>query len=95
MKSEEIKKLYKTVLFKARIIAAITILMALPKIILRFSENTTFLGRDASFWRISFYLGFFIYIVFLVKYWKCPSCGKFPGGGWFRKKCKSCGCELI
>ncbi len=94
MKSEEIKQKYKKVIFKAGIISAIAIVLALPKVILSFTGYDNILGIDKPYWRLSFYLGFFIYISFLLFKWKCPSCGKYPGG-WFRKKCRSCGCRLF
>ena len=34
------------------------------------------------------YLGYMFFL------WKCPSCGEYPGRGWFRKNCEKCGVEL-
>jgi hypothetical protein len=90
MNSAEVIQKYKLVLFKAKIVSVIAIIFAIPKLVIGFTSHTSFLGISSNVALFLFALGFVPYIVFFYRYWKCPSCKKFPGSGWSRKECQHC-----
>ena len=94
MESTEVIEKYKSVLFKAKIVSAIAIVFAVPKLVIGFSSYSTFLGINSFAALILFSVGFIPYVVFFYNYWKCPSCNKFPGSVWGRKECQHCNAKL-
>ena len=93
-KKENIKKEFAKVILNAKISAAIFFILLTPSIVMAFKDRTEVLGMDQDFWFRAGIAGFVIYMGFTLFLWKCPSCGKFPGRGWFRKECTNCGVEL-
>ena len=94
MESAEVIEKYKSVLFKAKVVSAIAMVFAIPKLVLGFSSYSTFLGINSNVALALFSVGFIPYIVFFFSYWKCPVCNKFPGSGWSRKECQHCNAKL-
>lgn len=95
MKSkEQIKKEFAKVIVNAKIAAGIFFVLLTPSIVLIVKERTEVFGQDQDFWFRAGLAGFVIYMGFTIFLWKCPKCGKFPGRGWFRKECASCGVQL-
>ena len=94
MESAEVIEKYRSVLFKAKVVSAIALVFAVPKLVIGFSSYSTFLGINNFVALILFSVGFIPYMVFFYSYWKCPSCNKFPGGGWVRKECQHCNAKL-
>ena len=93
-KKENIKKEFAKVILNAKISAAIFFILLTPSIVMAFKDRTEVFGMDQDFWFRAGIAGFVIYMGFTLFLWKCPSCGKFPGRGWFRKECTNCGVEL-
>jgi hypothetical protein len=94
MKSEDVKKEFARVIRNAQISAAIFFILLTPSIVLKVKDKTEIFGLDADTWLNAGIAGFFIYLGYTLFLWKCPKCGNFPGRGWFRKNCNSCGVEL-
>ncbi len=92
--SEQIKKEFAKVILNAKIAAGIFFALLTPSIVIIVKEIETVFGQDQDFWFRAGIAGFVIYMGFTIFLWKCPKCGKFPGRGWFRKECQSCGVEL-
>jgi len=91
---EDIKAEYKIVLFRAKIASGIFVLLWLPKLIVNYTDQSSLLGISETTWFGVAVVAFIAYLVFFKLYWKCPNCGKFPGGGWHRLSCKLCGVAL-
>lgn len=94
MKNEDIKKEFARVIRNAQISAAIFFILLTPSIVLKVKDKTEMFGLTQDTWFNASIAGFLIYLGYTVFLWKCPKCGKFPGRGWFRKNCDSCGVEL-
>ncbi len=94
MKSDDIKKEFAKVILNAKIAAGIFFILLTPSIVMILKDKTEVFGMDQDFWFRAGIAGFIIYVGFAFFLWKCPSCKKFPGRGWFRKNCESCGVEL-
>lgn len=94
MSDQQIKIKYAAILKQAKIMSVIFAALMVPRLILGFTDLETFLGLNYVTALIPTILGIIIYSVFTYKYWKCPSCSSFPGGGWSRAACKKCGIEL-
>lgn len=94
MEQLDIVDRYNKVIFKAKIVATIVILLSAPRLLMWFSSENTFLGLGEFFWFIVSGVGAVLLIWFYKVYWKCPSCNEFPGGGWKRKSCKVCDTPL-
>jgi len=92
--SEQIKSEYKQVLLKAKLSSAILIISILPSFFINITDKTSFLGFSETNWDIVAICGGVTYLVLVKLLWKCPNCGNFPGGGWHRLNCKSCGTSL-
>lgn len=92
--NEKIKKEFARVIKNAQIAAFIFFLLLTPTIVLKIKEKTELFGLNQDSWFYASVAGFLIYVGYTVFLWKCPSCGKYPGRGWFRKSCDNCGCEL-
>ena len=92
--AEVVESEYKEVLFKAKIVTVVAIMMWLPTIISRFIDLEDHIGLDSSIRLWTAGIGLTIYSLFQWLFWKCPNCQKFPGGGWSRQQCKSCDVEL-
>jgi hypothetical protein len=94
MSKESIKiKFAKTVL-GSKIVAAVFIVLLTPSIVMMFKDIDMIYGLDKDTWFNAGVGGFIIYLGYYFLFWKCPSCGKFPGRGWFRKECDNCKAEL-
>ena len=94
MTNEEVKKEFKKVVFNAKIAAGIFFLLLTPNIVLTVKDLDEIMGFSSDTWFNASLAGFAIYGGFTFFLWKCPKCKKFPGRGWFRKNCDSCGVEL-
>lgn len=94
MSNRNIKEEFSKVILNAKIAAGIFFLLLTPSIVMIIKDRTEVFGQDQDFWFRAGIAGFVIYMGFTIFMWKCPSCGKFPGRGWFRKECQSCGVEL-
>ena len=94
MKKEDIKKEFAKVILNAKISAAIFFILLTPSLVMVLKDRTEVFGMNQDFWFRAGIAGFVIYMGFTIFLWKCPSCGKFPGRGWFRKECDNCGVEL-
>lgn len=94
MKNEEVKKEFAKVIRNAQITAGIFFILLTPSIVLKVKDKTELFGLPQDVWFNASVAGFFIYLGFMFFLWKCPKCGKYPGRGWFRKNCDSCGVEL-
>lgn len=90
----QIKEQFKKVILNAKISAGIFFALLTPSIVMLLKDKTEVFGQDQDFWFRAGIAGFIIYMGFTIFMWKCPKCGKFPGRGWFRKECQSCGVEL-
>ncbi len=94
MKNEDVKKEFAKVIINAKIVAFIFFILLTPSIVMKVKELDELFGLNEQTWFNAAIAGFVIYIGFTLFLWKCPKCGKFPGRGWFRKECNSCGVEL-
>ena len=94
MTEEEIKIKYAAVLSQAKVMTVIFAALMAPRLILGFTDLESFLGLNYVTALIPMAIGSTVYGIFAYKFWKCPSCGSFPGGGWSRAVCKKCGVEL-
>lgn len=90
----QVKKEYASIMVRARIVSAVMLLLISPRLILGFTDRASFLGLNYVTALIPMILGAIVYSVFYAKYWRCPACMEFPGGGWVRKQCKQCGAAL-
>ena len=94
MKNEEVKKEFAKVIINAKIVAFLFFILLTPSIVMKVKELDELFGLNEQTWFNAAIAGFVIYMGFTLFLWKCPKCGKFPGRGWFRKECNSCGVEL-
>ncbi|KAB7886203.1 hypothetical protein [Poseidonibacter ostreae] len=94
MKNDEVKKEFAKVIINAKIVAFLFFILLTPSIVMKVKELDELFGLNEQTWFNAAIAGFVIYMGFTVFLWKCPKCGKFPGRGWFRKECNSCGVEL-
>jgi len=94
MNNNQVKEEFAQVIRNAKIAAAIFFILLTPSIVMIVKDVDFVFGQDQSFWFRAGIAGFVIYMGFTIFLWKCPKCKKFPGRGWFRKECQSCGVEL-
>ncbi|APW66006.1 MULTISPECIES: hypothetical protein [Arcobacteraceae] len=94
MKNEEVKKEFAKVILNAKIVAFLFFILLTPNIVMKVKGLTEIFGQSEQTWFNAAIAGFVLYLGFTIFLWKCPKCGKFPGRGWFRKECASCGVEL-
>ena len=94
MSQTEVAEEYKLVIFRAKIVSAVAITLGIPKLIIGFGGSSSFMSITSNESLVLFIIGFSIYAFFAYKFWKCPVCKKFPGGGWSRKTCRNCGIDL-
>ena len=94
MNKEQIKVEFARVILNAKIIAAFFFITLAPTLVVTLKELDGLFGIDKQQLFNASIAGFIIYMGYVLFYWKCPSCKKFPGRGWFRKECDNCGCEL-
>lgn len=94
MNNQLIKKEFAKVILNAKISAAIFFILLTPSIVMIVKNKSEVFGMHQDFWFRAGIAGFIIYMGFTLFLWKCPKCNKFPGRGWFRKNCNSCGVEL-
>jgi len=94
MKNEDVKKQFAKVILNAKIVAFMFFALLTPSIVMKVKELDELFGFNEQTWFNAAIAGFVIYMGFTIFLWKCPKCGKFPGRGWFRKECNSCGVEL-
>ncbi|NQD35760.1 hypothetical protein HPT27_01925 [Permianibacter sp. IMCC34836] len=90
----QVKEEYASMMVRAKLVSAITLLLISPRLILGFTDLNSFLGLNYVTALIPMLLGTIVYVVFFKKYWRCPACLELPGGGWTRKQCKHCGVAL-
>ena len=88
------KKEFAIVIRNAKIAAAIFFILLTPSIVMTVKDIPEIYGLDQDTWFNASVAGFLIYAGYYFFLWKCPSCGEFPGRGWFRKNCDKCGVEL-
>lgn len=91
---KDVKKEFAFTIRNAKITAFIFFVLLAPNIVMQVKGLDMIAGLPKETWFNAAIAGFIIYISFIVFLWKCPSCGKFPGRGWFRKNCQNCGVEL-
>lgn len=94
MSKNEVKKEFAKTIRNAKIVAAIFFILLTPSIVITVKDLEGLYGISKDIWFQIAVSGFVIYGIFSFFFWKCPSCGKFPGRGWFRKNCDNCGVEL-
>ncbi len=94
MTNDDVKNEFKKVILNAKIAAGIFFILLTPNIVLTIKDLDEIFGLSKDIWFNAAIAGFFIYGGFTFFLWKCPKCKKFPGRGWFRKTCESCGVEL-
>lgn len=94
MSKKDVKQEFAKVIRNAKIAAAIFFILLTPSIVMMVKDLDTIYGLSKDVWFEIGIGGFIIYGVYYLFFWKCPSCGKFPGRGWFRKNCDNCGVEL-
>ena len=96
MKSEsQIKSEYLVVEKYALIVSFLFFVLAVPKLVLGFTDLDVFLGFTKMSALYLFTVGGVIYAVFFYKFWNCPSCSQYPGGRWIIKNsCKKCHVKL-
>lgn len=92
--SNDIKKEFAVVIRNAKITAFIFFLLLAPNIVMQVKGLEEIAGLPKDTWFNAAIAGFVIYMAYTFFLWKCPSCGKYPGRGWFRKNCEKCGVEL-
>ena len=94
MSTQEIKHRYQTVVVYSKWITFFAMLTWLPRLTIAYTGQHSLFGINELAWFYVAILGLFVYIIYYLFYWKCPSCLKFPGGGWKRTNCKFCGVDL-
>ena len=94
MAKKDVKKEFERVILYSKIAAAIFFILLAPSIVMTVKDIPEIYGLDKETWFNISVSGFVIYGVYYLFFWRCPSCGKFPGRGWFRKNCDNCGVEL-
>ena len=94
MNNEQVKKEFAKVITNAKIVAFLFFILLTPNIVMKVKDLTEIFGVNEATWFNAAVAGFVIYMGFTIFLWKCPKCGKYPGRGWFRKECDSCGVEL-
>jgi hypothetical protein len=94
MKNRDLKKEFAVVIRNAKITAFIFFLLLTPNIVMQVKDLPEILGLAKETWFNAAIAGFVIYLGYMFFLWKCPSCGEYPGRGWFRKNCEKCGVEL-
>ena len=87
---KQIKDEYASILKKAKVVSVFLVLLILPRLILGFSSQETFLGLNYASSLIPLAVGILITVGFYYKYWRCPACNKLPGDSWSRTTCKQC-----
>ncbi len=92
--NSDVKKEFALVIRNAKITAFIFFILLAPNIVIQVKGLEQIAGLSKDTWFNAAIAGFIIYIGFVFFLWKCPSCGKYPGRGWFRKNCEKCGVEL-
>lgn len=92
--AESVAREYRLTITRAKIVSAIVIVLWLPNLLSRYVNVGQYigLGETAQTWIAIAAAS--AYGLFSWLFWKCPNCAKFPGGGWKRKHCKSCGVSL-
>lgn len=91
---EQIKRQYSSLLRKQAVVSAIVVAVWAPEIIAGFLGFDRFLGLGELDWLVIKVISLMPLFWFLLFIYECPSCGNFPGGGWTRRNCKSCGVQL-
>lgn len=91
---DQIKLEYGGILQKQKLTAIIVIALWVPNLIAGYTKTNSFLGIQKSNWLLVSGIGLLVLLWFVLFVLKCPECGKSPGGGWTRRKCKSCGISL-
>lgn len=94
MSTDDVKNKFAKLVFNSKIAAGVFFLLLTPSIVMTIKGLDEILGLSKDLWFDASVAGFIIYIGYYFLFWKCPSCGKFPGRGWFRKNCDNCGVEL-
>ena len=82
---------YEIILKKQKLMTLVVLSLWAPNLIDRFSNVQTFLGISRSIWFNVSIVGLLVLLWFIIFVFKCPNCGRSPGGGWSRQDCKSCG----
>ena len=94
-KSAELIKLeYSSVMLKAKVTSFMFVLLILPRLILAVTDLDVFFGLNYNTALIPMGVAVVMYMYFYQKYWRCPGCNEFPGGGWSRAQCKKCDVAL-
>ena len=94
MNNDQVKKDFKKVIFNAKMVSILFFALLTPNIVIKVKDLTEIFGLSEEIWFNAAIAGFAIYAGYTLILWKCPKCGKYPGRGWFRKECDSCGVEL-
>lgn len=94
MSKKNVKEEFKKVILYSKIAAGIFFVLLTPSIVMIIKDIPEIYGLGKDEWFNISVGGFIIYGVYYLFFWKCPSCGSFPGRGWFRKNCDNCGVEL-
>lgn len=91
---DQVKLEYGGILQKQKIASIIAIALWVPNLIAGYTKTNSFLGIQKSNWFLVSGIGVLVLLWFVIFVFKCPECAKSPGGGWTRRKCKSCGTSL-
>ena len=92
--AESVISEYESTLIRAKVVSGIGILLLLPNVLGRFVDFERYLALDSTIRLWLMAIGTTTIGLFAWLFWNCPNCGKFPGGGWRRRECKSCGVFL-
>ena len=85
---------YGSMMSRAKVVTAIVIVLWLPNLLSSYVDVEQYIGLGEIAQRWIAIVAASAYVLFSWFFWKCPNCAKFPGGGWQRKHCKSCGVSL-
>jgi len=94
MNKEDVKKEFAKTILYAKMAAALFFVLLAPSIVMTVKDIPELYGFSKDMWFYASVVGFLVYGGFTFMFWKCPKCKSFPGRGWFRKNCESCGVEL-
>lgn len=85
---------YRSMMSRTKVVSAIVAVLWLPNLLSSYVDVEQYIGLGETAQRWTAIVAGSAYALFSWLFWKCPNCAKFPGGGWQRKHCKSCGVPL-
>ena len=94
MTEQEIKEKFRVINRNSIIFRVLGGILLLPLAILLITGEKSIIGLSRSDTNLLMILGIVINIIYVTKYWKCPSCGKKLSSGVNIQKCASCNVQL-